>query len=124
VKIGIDIGGVISKYPNQFRYLIDTLRRGKLEVYAITDMSYSKAEKLLEENSIFVDGILACSYELYGENCKTEMIKSTGLDLIIDDHMGYLMGGNHIRLLMMPNPDLPYQADDWKTDEPWGKRNA
>ena len=118
MKIGIDIGGTLSKYPDFFRWLISSLN--KENIFILTDMSdKNKVLSMLNENNINVisDNVYCCDYLNHGENCKAVIIKKLGIDVLIDDHMGYLMSADiPIRLFIMPNPSLPYYADNWNCD--------
>lgn len=128
MKIGIDIGGVITKYPHIFRTLINELSKTNVEVFIITDMSFEKAINLLKKNDITLPlygNIISANYEEHGESCKTVLCKQLGIDIMIDDHMGYLAeptGG--LRLFTMPDTNEPYFHDDWKNDDAgtWGRR--
>ena len=117
IKIAIDIGGVISKYPRLFKELIE-ICRGKIEVFIISDMHpVDKIHSMFLLNGITdVSGVYSADYSKYGENCKKILCEQLGIDILIDDFIGYVAEGNFIRLLVMPNPTLPYYADEWKTD--------
>jgi len=126
LKIAFDIGGVLSKYPDQFRILIDKLqapgRTGletPIEVYVISDMhDIDKMHQMLTDNGIRVDKakVYSADYKEHGEFCKTHLCNQLQIDILIDDFIGYVAEGNFIRLLSMPNASLPYYHDTWKTD--------
>jgi len=129
LKIAFDIGGVLSKYPDQFRILIDKLQdpgrsdletgEPAVEVFVISDMhDVDKMYQMLRDNRIFVDKskIFSAPYQEQGEFCKTYLCNQLGIDILIDDFIGYVAEGNFIRLLSMPNASLPYYHDTWKTD--------
>jgi hypothetical protein len=126
LKIAFDIGGVLSKYPDQFRILIDKLqapgRTGletSVEIFVISDMhDVDKMHQMLLDNGIRVDKtkIYSANYQEHGDFCKTHLCNQLGIDILIDDFIGYVAEGNFIRLLSMPNASLPYYADSWKTD--------
>ena len=122
LKVAFDIGGVISKYPGLFRKWV---QMHVVTPYILTDMSpLSRVKKTLEDNYInFPEGnILLADYEKYGEMCKAVVCEEQGIDILIDDHVGYLAipGSPLIRLLVMPDPALPYFAKDWKDDRNTG----
>jgi hypothetical protein len=119
VKIGIDIGGVISKYPDFFRKFIDQLIPTDIEIYIVSDMhDKDKMIRMLNMNGICVpdERVISANYAEYGEHCKTKVCEDLGLDVLIDDFIGYVANGKHMRLLVMPNADEPYYHDSWKTD--------
>lgn len=119
MKIGIDIGGVISKYPDLFRKLINTLNGTDITIYIVSDMhDHTKMVHMLAINGINIpsERVISANYAEYGEHCKTKVCDELGLDVLIDDFIGYLANGKHVRLLVMPNGDEPYYHDSWKTD--------
>jgi hypothetical protein len=125
MKIAFDIGGVLSKYPDTFRRLVDKLqsadpgRKSSVEVVIISDMhDIDQMHRMLKMNNFAIERaqIFSADYAQYGEYCKTQLCNQLGVDILIDDFIGYLAEGDFIRLLMMPNVDEPYYHDDWKTD--------
>jgi acid phosphatase class B len=135
VKIGFDIGGVISKYPEQFKrffwdYFINKDYPDR--VYIITDQHpKEQVIKTLADNGfefIFHDDIYCADYEKYGNMAKAVLIKELGLDIFIDDFDGYLqwdssLGPQPILLKVMPDVYKPYWADSWKCeDNEFGRR--
>lgn len=127
LKIAFDIGGVLSKYPDQFRILINKLQQPgpnlmqapAVEVYVISDMhDTDKMHKMLIDNGLFIDKdkVYSADYKEHGEFCKTQLCNQLDIDILIDDFIGYVAEGNFIRLLSMPNASLPYYADSWRTD--------
>lgn len=135
IKIGIDVGGVLSKYPEVFKLLIElcefTRHSLGVEVHIISDMHpKSLIKDMLELNGIkFMrdEQIHSADYKTHGENCKKVLCESLGIDILIDDFVGYVAEGNFVRLLVMPNPYKPYYADSWKTDGKegdFGRRKA
>lgn len=137
MKIAFDIGGVLSKYPDIFRPLVDLLcNRGNdprygIEVYIISDMKpHEKAVAFCHDNGFMVpaERIICANYEIDGEMCKAETCWSLGIDILIDDFPGYVatLHCPPVRLLVMPDPTRPYYADQWKTDGSegeFGRRN-
>lgn len=127
LKIAFDIGGVLSKYPDQFRILTNKLQQSgpnlmqapTVEVYVISDMhDIDKMHKMLIDNGLFIDKdkVFSADYKEHGEFCKTHLCNQLQIDILIDDFIGYVAEGNFIRLLTMPNASLPYYHDAWKTD--------
>ena len=126
LKIAFDIGGVLSKYPDQFRKLINKLQGDtqvslspNVEVYVISDMhDVDMMYKMLLMNDIHVskERIYSADYKNQGEYCKTKLCDELGIDIFIDDFIGYVAEGDFIRLLVMPNAKKPYYDDSWKTD--------
>jgi len=122
----IDVGGVLSKYPKEFYTLIRALEHsGLVSIYVISDMHpKDKIVEMLRSNylcPILVDpdNVYSADYEKYSEACKAELCKQLDIDILIDDFIGYVgdKDGAKIRLLVMPNSDLPYYAESWKSDD-------
>ena len=120
VKIAFDVGGVLSKYPQVFRPLLNALHLSKgVEVWIISDMHpEQKIIDMLELNfvSFYKHRVRSADYQTHGEMCKGVLCQELAIDLLIDDFPGYVAAGEHVRLLVMPNPAQPYYHDDWKTD--------
>jgi len=127
VRIAFDIGGVLSKYPGVFRPLIDLLcfrgidPRYGIETYILSDMKpHEKAVAFCHDNGFPVppQRVVCCDYLEHGEGCKAVACERLGIDILVDDHIGYVAtaGKPLVRLLVMPDPSLPYYHDDWKTD--------
>jgi len=118
LTIAFDIGGCLSKYPNQFRSLVQILQI-HAEGHVISDMhDEEKMYELLRINGFYIPRqfIHSANYKQYGEACKAELCKELSIDILVDDFIGYLADGKHIRLLIMPDSSLPYYSDEWKTD--------
>ncbi len=125
LKIAFDIGGVLSKYPHQFRKLIQKLQsaapyqKSSVEVFVISDMhDIHQMWSMLQMNDIDIpkSNIYSADYKGLGEYCKTYLCDQLEIDIFIDDFIGYVADGNAIRLLAMPDSRKPYYHDDWKTD--------
>jgi hypothetical protein len=119
LKIGIDIGGVLSKYPDTFRTLMLELKKTDIEVFVISDMhDPSKMNGMLQMNNIPIDPdhVISADYAEHGEMCKAEVCKKLGIDIMIDDFIGYVARGPSVRLLVMPLPEEDYYHETWKTD--------
>jgi hypothetical protein len=123
MRIAFDIGGVLSKYPGVFGPLLDVLHyHGNsqgVEVWIISDMHpEQKIIDMLELNGIafLKHRVRSADYQTHGEMCKAVLCKELGIDLLVDDFPGYVAAGEHVRLLVMPNPTEPYYHDEWKTD--------
>lgn len=128
LKVSFDIGGVLSKYPNVFRQIVEALQLGGIEVFVITDIhDHAQSVKLVQENgfNIPADHILNSDYTAYGENCKAFTIAQHKIDLHVDDFPGYCAHTQCVSLFVWPNPKEPYFADDFKADASesnWGRR--
>lgn len=137
IKIGIDIGGVISKYPELFKGLINAVcnvrhdSEDKVEVHIISDMHPKELMvDMLKQNGVDLPcgQIHSADYNKYGEGCKAELCRELGVTVLIDDFIGYvgLPGAPIVRLLVMPDASLPYYSDNWKTngkEGDFGRRN-
>ena len=131
LRIAFDIGGVLSKYPDLFRSLIQALNytdthsvhaTRNVEIYIISDIKpKEKAIAFLKDNGfyndLFLSNILVADYNKYGEACKAVLCKEYAIDIFVDDHLGYLTPkSGAVRLLVMPDDSRPYYAASWKTD--------
>lgn len=136
LKVAFDIGGVISKYPDQFRQIIESLSlNNNIEVHVITDQhdrDYTLQQ--LKDNGFDIpsDRVHNSDYEKYGEMCKAIVMKDNQIDMLVDDFPGYMTwdynyGPAPIRLQIQPDPYLPYWSSKWKTrpdDGEFGRRFA
>lgn len=133
MKIAFDIGGVLSKWPDQFRELMRALAAGGVEIYVITDMhNREEVTKTLSDNGfdfIPLGNVYHADYPKYGEFSKPLLVKALGIDMLIDDFPGYLqwdstMGTAPIRLMTAPDGFRPYWHETWKTpgDQDFGRR--
>lgn len=120
VKVGFDIGGVLSKYPDILRPVVAALLASpRVEVHVLSDMfPHAKCVAFVHENGFHVppERIHSCDYGTHGELCKAEKMREIGIDIMLDDFPGYLAEGCALRLLVMPDPHRPYYHDEWKTD--------
>ncbi len=137
MKIAFDIGGVLSKYPDVFRPLLDLLLfrgidpRYGVETYIVSDMKpHAKAVAFCHDNGFLVpaDRVLCADYQAHGELCKAVLCEQYGIDVLVDDFAGYVatVGKPLVRMLVMPDPTLPYYDDSWITDGSegsFGRRN-
>jgi len=124
LKIAFDIGGVLSKYPAEFRKLLADLDgNDDIELFVITDM-HDKDEvvKQLNENLGYFfspKNVYCADYEKHGELCKAVLLRDLKIDMFYDDFVGYTMWPPHfgpapIRMLVMPDGYRPYWHPDWK----------
>lgn len=121
IKIGFDIGGVLSKYPEIFKPVIDALCDSPdIELHVLSDMHPTEKcqDWIINKNNLSIkpENIHSCDYSEHGELCKAIKCKELGIDIMIDDFVGYVAEGSPVRLLVMPDPHRPYFHDDWKTD--------
>lgn len=127
VRVAFDIGGVLSKYPDQFRRLIDRLTDPRptfsnVEVFVITDMhDVKEVRKMLRDNGFYripEQNIYCADYKKHGEGCKAELLRELKIDLFFDDFLGYMMlPGDTIRCLILPDPHKPYWHETWETKD-------
>lgn len=132
LRIGVDIGGVVSKFPGVFKPLLIALHfAAAVEVWFVSDMHpVQKIVDMLNMNGVpfFPERVRSADYKTHGEMCKAIVCEREGIDILIDDFPGYVatVGKPPVRLLVMPDPREPYYADDWKTDGSegnFGRRN-
>jgi hypothetical protein len=132
VKLAIDIGGVLSKYPYAIKSLIVAVSRSGRgdSVYILTDMKRDDAIKLLEVNSIVPrlvppEHVLCADYDRHGDAAKAVLMREHQVDVLIDDHMGYLVWPwasiAPLRLAVMPDPRRPYNCNSWITEGDFGR---
>lgn len=122
LRVGFDIGGLISKYPDIFRPYIAALVAGGVEVFVITDMpDHAAVVRLLDENGfgmIEPERVLVADYNAHGELCKAVLLKRHRISIFHDDHPGYLTEDVcPVRLLAMPDPRRAYYAPEWRTGD-------
>jgi len=123
LKLAVDLGGVLSKYPDIFKKLLFSFDPRYIDVYIISDIH--PKEKILEalalnyfDNFINSDNVFSADYDKYGEAAKAVLCKELEIDIFIDDFIGYLSDkGAPVRLLVMPDSSRPYWSDDWKTND-------
>lgn len=124
MRIAFDIGGVLSKYPEQFRKLLGDLDGNPdMQLFVITDM-HDKEDviKQLNDNNIgyfSATNIHCADYAKHGELCKAVLLRDLKIDMFFDDFVGYTMwpsefGPAPIRLLVMPDGFRPYWHKEWK----------
>lgn len=124
MRIAFDIGGVLSKYPDEFVQLLQSLKSDH-DLFVITDM-HDKDEvvRTLENNGfsfIKPENVYCANYTSHGEMCKAFLLKELKIDMFFDDFSGYLqwdqsLGPAPIRLQIQPDAYRPYWAESWKTD--------
>ena len=124
LRIGIDIGGCLSKQPHIFRLLIAAIgwNSERAAVYLVTDQHpEEKVRATLLLNGIDPPRghVLVSDYDECGEECKAVVCQQHAIDILIDDHAGYLacVGEPLVRLLMMPDATRPYYHSSWVTPE-------
>ena len=136
MKIAFDIGGVLSKYPGEFRVLLGALAHSPfIQIHVITDQhdrDYTLQQ--LKDNGFNIppERVHNADYTKYGEMCKAMIIKEHNIDMLIDDFPGYMVwdhryGAAPIRLQIQPDPYRPYWSPLWKTrseDGEFGRRVA
>lgn len=122
VRIGFDVGGVLSKYPATLKPLLGALHFCPgVEVWIISDMHpEQKIIDMLELNEVwfYKHRVRSADYRAHGEASKAILCEQLHIDVLIDDFIGYVgvPGTPPVRLLVMPDASQPYYADDWKTD--------
>jgi hypothetical protein len=117
MKVAFDIGGVISRYPREFRDLMAIVGQGGGEVFVLTDMNQTDAWSAIQENGlaglVYRENILSADWSKHGDLCKTKVCEEHGIDILIDDRPDYVAKGNFIGLVLSPRPDVPYYAEEW-----------
>ena len=118
IKIGFDIGGVLTKYPSFFRDLILALQESqRFDVHVLSDIpDQALCVKMVHDNGfrLHESNIHSCDYSKYGQLCKAKKGEEIGLDALIDDYIGYVACGPEVRFLLMPDPHTPYNNEEWQ----------
>lgn len=135
VKIAFDIGGVLSKYPDEFRLIMDALRHNDNcephDIYIITDQHpKEQVIKILTDNKfigyyddlIKPENVYCSNYSKYGEMCKAVLLHDLKIDIFVDDFPGYLnwdyrWGKPPLRLFVWPDASREYHHPDWIQDK-------
>lgn len=127
MRYAFDIGGVLSKYPAE---CVDLVREIPIcDLYIITDMERASALQSLYDNKLdyffYPHNVLSADYQTYGDAAKAILMREYKIDVMIDDHMGYLVWPFSepapLRLLVMPDCRRPYYDPDWKINSgPFG----
>jgi hypothetical protein len=118
-RVALDIGGVISKYPDVLRALASAIVAGGGEVHVVTDMQ-DRDDVLvqLEANGfgfIVAERVHCADYTTHGEGCKAELLAALEIDVLLDDFVGYVaIPGCPVRCLVMPDAAQPYWHPTWK----------
>jgi hypothetical protein len=123
MKIAFDIGGVLSKFPSEIGQMMTAFAWNYDDVYVITDQ-HPKDEvfSVLKSNQVHVlpDNVLCSDYEKHGDACKAVLLREHGIDILVDDHPGYLVWPwptpAPLRLRVEPDPRRPYWHPSWKQD--------
>jgi len=116
MKIAFDIGGLISRYPEQMTTMMRALIAGGVEVYIITDMNQQDALTACRENNLdFIppERILSGDWSKCGDRCKTVLCEEHEIDIMVDDRPDYCAEGNFIGLVLSPRPQVLYYAPGW-----------
>jgi hypothetical protein len=120
MRIAVDIGGVISKYPEEFEHMMRAFRRANHDVFVVTDMhDKSQVVETLAANAVEIkpEFIYCADYEKYGDACKAVLLRELRIDVLFDDHPGYLVWPwptpAPLRLRVEPDPRMPYWAKTW-----------
>ena len=115
IRVGFDIGGVLSKYPEVFKPMIEALNaHPAFEVHVLTDVPAPRSIELVHKNGYQVpaERIHTANYPLHGSNCKARKVEELGLALLIDDHLPYLENVKAMRLHVMPDSSKPFFHPD------------
>jgi len=118
LRISFDIGGVLSKYPDVFRPMVEALQKGGAEVFVLTDMTdHDLSTKFVRDNGYDIppERVLCADYRAHGDGCKAVLIEQFEIQLHVDDFPGYCAHSKSVNLFVWPNPDLPYYHDDFVT---------
>ena len=120
LRVAFDIGGVLSKYPDELRRMANCLNAGGAEVFVLTDMlNREHVLNILSANGfafIRPDRVHLAQYDQHGEGCKAELLRDLSIDVFLDDCIGYVTpGGAPVRCLVMPDATRPYYHETWKS---------
>jgi hypothetical protein len=124
-RIAFDIGGVLSKYPEEFEAVAWSLFCSGFDVFVITDQPLrEEVVKQLFDNGfgfILPENIYCADYATHGEMCKAVLMRDLGITFLVDDFAGYLawdssFGPAPIRLRVEPDAFRPYWHPSWKCE--------
>lgn len=117
LRIGIDIGGCITRYPSVFAALGHVLITGGAKVYIVTDMSKGDAVASMHANKLgwllSNSTLLNANWSELNDLCKTRLIEEHEIDIMIDDRPDYVAEGNFVGLVVSPRPSVPYYHPKW-----------
>lgn len=120
--VAIDLGGVVTRYPREIRYLVESLLAGGSEVHFVSDCPLETMDRILIDACIAThERIFYHSVEWTGDESKSRVLKQIRADIFIDDHLGYILGADgacKIRLLVVPSPSEPYNCLEQFKDAP------
>lgn len=97
LKLGLDVDGVISKYPRLFSVITKSLIECGHEVYIITDLGDETYRKW-RENELKEWGIEYTELIITGE--KEKFCKNNNIEFLIDDCREYFMKTKAHRILV------------------------
>lgn len=116
--ISFDIGGVLTRYPDIVRSLMERLRAVPgCTIYLLTDMPASMAPQAVADTygvyeGIHYDAILCGDWNTHGEQCKAVLIREYGIQVHFDDYPAYCVTDSDcMTLFVWPRPDKPYRAE-------------
>lgn len=117
LRVGFDIGGVISRYPVEMKAIMWALVLGGAEIYIVTDMNPTDAAAACRENDLDTivpaDHIISANWSDHGDLCKTKVIERLKLDFMLDDRADYCAAGDFIGFVLSPRPHVPYYHKTW-----------
>jgi hypothetical protein len=116
MRVAFDIGGLISRYPDEMKTLMHALTAGGVEVHIMTDMNSKDAWNAVLENGLdFIPAnrVHSCDWSQYGDLCKTKMMEKIGIHVLVDDRPDYCASGDFIGLVLSPRPEKGYYHKTW-----------
>jgi hypothetical protein len=123
MKVAFDVGGVLTRYPRECRELIACLLQGGHEVFVVTDMpDRDKVVAALVANDFtdprLLGNVVLARHSRHGDACKAVVLLDLGIDVLVDDHLGYLgwpwPTRAPLRLLVVPDPRRAYYGETWR----------
>lgn len=115
--VAFDIGGVISRYPEKMKEMMQALIQGGIDVRVVTDIPFEKAWRLLCLNGfdfLSKGQLHSGDWAIHGDMCKSVICERFGIDVLIDDRPDYCAVGDFIGMVLSPRPDKkPYYSENW-----------
>jgi hypothetical protein len=124
MKIGIDVGGVSTKFPLELISICNSMILTGHDVLFITDredIDVVYCELSSTGFSVYKEQVIFADYKKYGDACKSVIIREMSVDIMIDDHPGYLAWPwpepAPLRLQACPDQRRPYYSPLWASSK-------
>jgi hypothetical protein len=116
LRISFGLHGTISKFPNSFSKLIDSLQ-GHCIVYIITDVNKKgMIVNLLHDAGFSVpeENILVANRKEFGSKCVSKIVSEMHIDMHFDSNPEYVDNNKCINFFIWPNTNVPMMAPQFE----------